>query len=492
MGKYILALDQGTTSSRAIVFDKAGDIVGMAQKEFKQIYTGNGWVEHNPYDILSSQTEVMKQAVLNAKINAKDVDCIGIANQRETTVVWEKTTGKPIYNAIVWQCRRTAEYCEKINEKYGEKICEKTGLKVDAYFSASKINWILNHVDGARERAEKGELLFGTVDTFLLWNLTKGKSFYTDYTNASRTMLFDINKLEWDDELLEIFGVPKVMLPEVKPSGYEFGNIDESYFGVSISVRSLVGDQQGALFGQRCFTAGTCKNTYGTGCFLLMNTGDKRIKSKYGLLTTLGASTGKPPFVSEGSVFVGGAAVKWLKDGLHIINDVKESEDLAKSVPDTDGVYVVPAFVGLGAPYWDSEARGVITGITASTTSAHIVRATLEGIAYRVYDVVKAMESDLGTKIEGLRVDGGASANGFLTAFQADLLGVPVIKPKIAETTALGASYLAGLCGGFYKSEEEIAENGKTDVTFLPETDEEEIHNKLDGWKKAVLKATAD
>lgn len=492
MKKYLLALDQGTTSSRAIIFDRNGKTVSVAQREFDQIYTDNGWVEHDPRDILDSQIGVMKEALLKAEIDANDIDCIGIANQRETTIIWDKKTGKPVYNAIVWQCRRTADYCEKIEREYGKKIYKKTGLKVDAYFSASKINWILSNVKGARKRAEKGELLFGTVDTFLLWHLTKGKSYYTDYTNASRTMLFNIRDLKWDEELLRIFDVPAKILPEVKPSGYNFGVTDASFLGTEIPVCALVGDQQSALFGQTCWKEGECKTTYGTGCFLLMNTGDKRINSKHGLLTTLGASTGKPPFALEGSVFVGGAAVKWLKEGLGLIKEAKDSEAVAKSVKDTDGVYVVPAFVGLGAPYWDSNARGIITGITRATTSAHIVRATLESIAYQVYDVVKAMECDSGKKIRGLRVDGGASVNGFLTQFQADVLGVSVIKPESIESTASGAVYLAGLTSGFYKDASEIIANKTGDTEYKPEMKRKERIEKITGWKTAVRKTLGD
>ena len=462
----------------------------MAQQEFKQIYPESGWVEHSPQDIMGSVMAVIAEAVVRADISADEIAGIGITNQRETTLVWDAKTGKPIYNAIVWQCRRTAPYCEEIKERYSEIIYEKTGLIPDAYFSATKINWILDNVAGARERAEKGELFFGTVDTFLMWQLSKGKIFATDYTNAARTMLFNIHTLEWDEELLNLFGVPASMLPKACPSGYNYGFTHKSVLGAPVPLCSAVGDQQAALFGQLCTDAGDLKNTYGTGCFLLMNTGGRAVRSKNGLVTTLGASLGgRPPYVLEGSVFVGGAVVQWLRDGLKIINDADESETLARKAEDSGGVYIVPAFTGLGAPYWDASARGTITGITRGTTREHIARAALESIAYQVCDLVSAMEKDAGINIARLNVDGGASKNDFLLQFQSDILNRPAVRPEAIETTALGAAYLAGLTAGFWESLDEIRSNLKAGRVFTPDMSEEVRERLLNGWNKAVGRA---
>ncbi len=462
----------------------------MAQQEFKQIYPESGWVEHSPQDIMGSVMAVIAEAVVRADISADEIAGIGITNQRETTLVWDAKTGKPVYNAIVWQCRRTAPYCEEIKERYSEIIYEKTGLIPDAYFSATKINWILDNVAGARERAEKGELLFGTVDTFLMWQLSKGKIFATDYTNAARTMLFNIHTLEWDEELLNLFGVPASMLPKACPSGYNYGFTHKSVLGAPVPLCSAVGDQQAALFGQLCTDAGDLKNTYGTGCFLLMNTGGRAVRSKNGLVTTLGASLGgRPPYVLEGSVFVGGAVVQWLRDGLKIINDADESETLARKAEDSGGVYIVPAFTGLGAPYWDASARGTITGITRGTTREHIARAALESIAYQVCDLVSAMEKDAGINIARLNVDGGASKNDFLLQFQSDILNRPAVRPEAIETTALGAAYLAGLTAGLWESLDEIRSNVNAGRVFTPDMSEEVRERLLNGWNKAVGRA---
>ncbi|MDE6586322.1 MAG: glycerol kinase GlpK [Clostridia bacterium] len=486
--KYVLAIDQGTTSSRAIVFDNKGEIVASAQQEFKQIYPTPGWVEHSTEDLLGSVVAVVGEALVRAGITAENLAAIGITNQRETTIVWDKGTGAPVYNAIVWQCRRTADYCEKLKkEGFAEKIYNKTGLVPDAYFSATKIKWILDNVDGARERAERGELAFGTVDTYLLWQLSKGKIFATDYTNASRTMLFNIHTLKWDKELLRLFDIPESMLPEVFPSSHYYGETDALLFGRPVPVCGVVGDQQAALFGQLCTKRGDVKNTYGTGCFLLMNTGNKAVKSQNGLVTTLGATAGdKPCYVLEGSVFVGGAVVQWLRDELKMISSAGESERLAREVEDNGGVYVVPAFTGLGAPYWDGSARGLITGITRGTTRAHIVRAALEGVAYEVSDIVEAMQCDAGIKLSRLAVDGGASANDFLMQFQSDILNCEVFRPKIAETTALGAAYLAGLKAGYWKDEEELKGLSSQKCGFTPHMGEAERIRLLSGWQKAV------
>lgn len=489
--KYILSLDQGTTSSRAIVFNKMGEIIGSAQQEFPQIYPVAGWVEHDPIEILGSQFGVISEALIRAKCNANDIACIGITNQRETTIIWDKITGEPLYNAIVWQCRRTANYCDKLKrDGYSEMIYKKTGLVLDAYFSATKIKWILDNVKGAKEKALKGELAFGTIDSYLIWHLTKEHVHATDYTNASRTMLFNIHTLTWDQELLDLFGIPESMLPKVYPSSHLYGYSDETKVGAKIPICGVVGDQQAALFGQLCVNKGDVKNTYGTGCFMLMNTGDKAIESKHGLVTTLAASLNdKPSYVLEGSVFVGGALIQWLRDELCIIKNAKESEAYATSVSTSNGVYVVPAFVGLGAPYWDSNATGTITGITRGTKREHIIRASLEAIAYQVYDIYKAMENDLGIKLSSLNVDGGASSNNFLLQFQSDILQADVVRPKVIEVTALGASYLAGLCIGYYKDIDDIRNNKVIEKVFNPKDDNEKLESRINGWKIAVGKA---
>lgn len=489
MKKYVLAIDQGTTSSRAVLFDKRGETVDSAQLEYRQIYPMPGWVEHDPEDIFSSVVSTVKEVLSGC--DADEISSIGITNQRETTIVWDRITGKPLYNAIVWQCRRTAEYIDSLKKSGKEQfVYDRTGLALDAYFSASKIKWILDTVSGARERAEKGELMFGTVDTFLLYRLTGGKVHATDYTNAARTMLFNIHTKCWDDSLCALFGVPKSMLPSVFPSGHVYGYTDENVVGASMPICSLVGDQQGALYGQNCWNAGDVKNTYGTGCFLLMNTGKTAINSKRGLITTLGASLDgeNPDFVLEGSVFVGGAVVQWLRDELKLISSSKETEEIAKSVEDTEGVYIVPAFVGLGAPYWDSSARGLICGLTRGAGRAHLVRAALESIAYQTFDVLHAMERDLGKKIEVLKVDGGASANNFLMQFQADISGVKVVRPATVETTAMGAAYLAGLTSGLWESKDEIIMS-KATTQFTPVMDEQARAERISGWNDAIFKA---
>lgn len=485
---YILALDQGTTSSRAIVFDKHGEIIGLAQQEFAQIYPHNGWVEHNPMDILGSQVGVVAEALIRANISAKDIAAIGITNQRETTIVWDKNTGKPVYNAIVWQCRRTAEYCEQLKKQgYEEIVYQKTGLIIDAYFSATKVRWILENVPGARERAERGELLFGTIDTYLMWSLSERKIFATDYTNASRTMLFNIHTLEWDDELLVLFGIPKAMLPEVHPSSYQYGYASEAILGHRIPICGVAGDQQSALFGQLCTKKGSIKNTYGTGCFMLMNTGDEAIRSRNGLITTLAACISERPcYVLEGSVFVGGAVVKWLRDEMRMIKKAEDTEQYANAVKDTNGVYIVPAFVGLGAPHWNANVRGTVVGITRGTKKEHFIRAALESIAYQVHDILRAMEQDLGTSIKSLYVDGGASANNFLMQFQADILNVDVVRPRVIEVTALGTAYLAGLKVGYWESIDDIRNNVGIDRTFEPKMDSETRENLLSGWEKCI------
>lgn len=489
--KYILALDQGTTSSRAIVFDRGGRILGMAQQEFKQIYPFSGWVEHDPKDILGSQIGVIPEALIRAGVSIDEIEAIGITNQRETTFVWDKNTGKPLTNAIVWQCRRTADFCEKLKfDGMSEFIYEKTGLVPDAYFSATKIKWILDNVSGARERAQRGELLFGTVDTFLMWHLSKGKIFATDFTNASRTMLFNIHKLDWDDDLLKLFEIPRCMMPMVHPSGFEYGSTYKSILGESVAILGVAGDQQAALFGQLCVEKGSVKNTYGTGCFALANTGDTPIKSAHGLITTLAAGVDqKPQFALEGSVFVGGAVVKWLRDELRMIKKAEETEMYARRVSDTGGVYVVPAFVGLGAPYWDSDARGTVVGLSRGTTKEHFVRACLESIAFEVFDIIDAMEKDMGKKAEFVAVDGGASANDFLMQFQADLLNKKICRPIVTETTALGAAYLAGLTSGFWTDISDIERNAVCGKTFFPDMSDEKRKTLLSGWQTAVKKA---
>lgn len=488
MKKYVLALDQGTTSSRCILFDKQGKICSMAQKEFSQIYPQPGWVEHDPMEIWSSQLAVAIEAMAKIGARPEEINGIGITNQRETTIVWDKETGEPVYNAIVWQCRRTAEAIDALTEAgFDKTIRKKTGLIPDAYFSASKVAWILENVEGARERAEAGELLFGTVDTWLIWHLTKGSVHVTDYTNASRTMLFDIHNLQWDKEILKYFHIPESMLPQVKPSSCIYGYTEVSVLGGEIPIAGAAGDQQAALFGQCCFEPGEVKNTYGTGCFLLMNTGDNAIASKSGLLTTIAASTKeRPEYALEGSVFVAGAAIQWLRDGLRMMRDAAQSEEYATSVEDTGGVYVVPAFAGLGAPYWNSYARGTIVGLTRGCTKEHFIRATLESIAYQTVDVLRAMEKDSGIELKSLKVDGGASANDFLMQFQSDILSTEVRRPECIETTALGAAYLAGLATGYWKDKSEIQENWQLGKTFLPDMPAEKRERLLKGWKKAV------
>lgn len=486
--KYILALDQGTTSSRAILFDEHGKVAGKAYQEFRQIYPKAGWVEHDPKDILGSQVGVIAEALVRAGATLSDVDAVGISNQRETTLVWDAKTGEPVYNAILWQCRRTADMCDKLKAEGLDKIIyQKTGLVADAYFSATKIKWILDEVEGARALANAGRLRFGTVDTYLLYRLSGGRIYATDYTNAARTMLFNIHTLKWDEDLLGLFDIPRSMLPEVYPSGYKYGKTDAAFLGRELNVCAVAGDQQAALFGHLCTDKGDIKNTYGTGCFLLMNTGGEAVESKNGLVTTLGAGLGDTPdYILEGSVFVGGAAVQWLRDEMRLISTAAESEDLALKVPSSDGVYVVPAFTGLGAPYWDARARGAIVGITRGTSREHIVRATLEGIAYQVADIVRAMELDAGVDIGKLRVDGGASANNFLMGFQADILNCSVLRPAVTETTALGAAYLAGLASGFWSDIGELRHNERTERTFAPSMDGEERIRLLKGWHAAV------
>ncbi len=488
MSKYVMALDQGTTSSRCILFDKKGNICSMAQKEFTQIYPKPGWVEHNPMEIWSSQLAVLTEAMAMVGASPEDIGGIGITNQRETTIVWDKQTGEPVYNAIVWQCRRTAEKIDELTGAgYGEMITEKTGLIADAYFSGTKIAWILDHVPQVRERAERGELLFGTVDTWLIYQLTRGAVHVTDYTNASRTMIFDIHRLCWDQELLGLLGIPESMLPEVKPSSHIYGYTDRSVLGGEIPIAGIAGDQQAALFGQCCFKKGQVKNTYGTGCFLLMNTGSEAIRSRNGLLTTIAASTGESvEYALEGSVFVAGAAIQWLRDGMRMIRTAAQSSEYTDKVEDTTGVYMVPAFAGMGAPYWNPYARGTIVGITRGCEKEHFIRAALESIAYQTYDVLKAMEEDAEVSIAGLKVDGGASANDFLMQFQADILGGTVYRPKCIETTALGAAYLAGLATGYFTSREEIAENWQLEREFTHKMGDNTRERLLKGWKKAI------
>lgn len=493
MSKYVMALDQGTTSSRCILFDKKGKICSMAQKEFSQIYPQPGWVEHNPMEIWSSQLAVATEAMAMVGAGPEDISGIGITNQRETTIVWDKKTGEPVYNAIVWQCRRTADRIDALNAAgCGETIRKKTGLIPDAYFSATKIAWILDHVPGARKRAQAGELLFGTVDTWLIYNLTKGEVHVTDYTNACRTMIFNIHTLRWDEELLEMLAVPAAMLPEVKPSSCVYGCTDAGILGGNIPIAGAAGDQQAALFGQCCFEQGQAKNTYGTGCFLLMNTGTQAIESKNGLLTTIAASTGEQvEYALEGSVFVAGALIQWLRDEMRMIKKASRSEEYAVAVPDTAGVYIVPAFAGLGAPYWNPYARGTVVGITRGCRKEHFIRAALESIACQTVDVLRAMEEDSGIHLRELKVDGGASANNFLMQFQADLLETVTRRPKCIETTALGAAYLAGLATGYYKNKEEICKNWQLGRSFSPSMDAAKREALLRGWKKAVKCALA-
>lgn len=486
--KYIMALDQGTTSSRCVIYDNKGRICSMQQKEFEQIYPKAGWIEHNPVEIWSSQLAVAMEAMVMAGLSASDIEAIGITNQRETTIVWERATGRPVYNAIVWQCRRTSERIDRLKaEGMSDKIRRITGLIPDAYFSASKIEWILDNVPGAREKAENGELLFGTVDTWLIWNLTKGRVHITDYTNASRTMLYDIHNLCWCRELLEYFNIPESMLPEVKPSSCVYAESDPSILGGAIPIAGAAGDQQAALFGQCCFEPGEAKNTYGTGCFLLMNTGSKAIMSENGLLTTIAAGTdGSVCYALEGSVFVAGAAIQWLRDGMRLIRDAAQSEKYALSVSDSDGVYIVPAFTGLGAPYWDQYARGTVVGLTRGCTKEHFIRATLESINYQVADVLGVMQEESGIYLKALKVDGGASANNFLMQFQADILNTPVHRPDVIETTSLGAAYLAGLATGYWSGKDEILANWKLGCSFEPAMAEDVRNSKIKGWHCAV------
>ena len=489
--KYIMALDQGTTSSRCILFDKTGKICSMAQKEFTQIYPEPGWVEHSPMEIWSSQLAVGIEAMAMLGVRAEDIAGIGITNQRETTVVWNKYTGEPVFNAICWQCRRTADYIDKLkSDGLEEYVKETTGLVPDAYFSGSKIAWILDNVDGARTMAENGELLFGTVDTWLIWRLTGGRVHVTDYTNASRTMLYNIHSLEWDKKMLDYFNIPVNMLPEVKPSSCIYGYTDPSVFGGSIPICGAAGDQQAALFGQCCFEAGDVKNTYGTGCFLLMNTGDRPVKSEHGLITTIAASTGDSvKYALEGSVFVAGASIQWLRDGMRMIRTAPQSEEYAKMVSDTDGMYVVPAFTGMGAPYWNSSARGTVVGITRGSTKEHFIRATLESIAYQTCDVLKAMEEDVGIDVKELKVDGGASANDFLMQFQSDMINSVVHRPQCIETTALGAAYHAGLAAGYWDNIDDIKINWQLGASFKPQMSDFDRDVRLKGWKRAVRSA---
>lgn len=488
MQKYIMALDQGTTSSRCILFDKAGNVCSMSQKEFTQIYPKPGWVEHNPMEIWSSQLAVAMESMAMLGAGADEIGAIGITNQRETTVLWDKNTGEPVYNAVVWQCRRTSDMIEELKKDgFDRKIREKTGLIPDAYFSASKIAWILENVPGARARAEAGELLFGTVDSWLIWNLTKGAVHATDYTNASRTMLFDIHRLVWDQEIMERFGIPASILPEVRPSGYVFGHTAASVLGAEIPIAGAAGDQQAALFGQCCFEKGEVKNTYGTGCFLLMNTGKSAISSKSGLLTTIAAGVSEEPdYALEGSVFVAGAGIQWLRDSMRMLKSASESQKYCEAVEDTAGMYIVPAFTGLGAPYWNQYARGTVVGLTRGCAKEHFVRGVLEAVAYQTGDVIRAMERDSGICLKSLKVDGGASANDFLMQFQADIVDTQVQRPKCIETTALGAAYLAGLAVGYWKDREEIRENWQLGKVFESAMEEGRRQRLLKGWQRAV------
>ena len=484
----MMALDAGTTSNRCILFDKKGNMCSVAQREFTQYFPQPGWVEHDADEIWASQLGVAVEAMGKIGVTAEDIAAIGITNQRETAVVWDKNTGKPVHPAIVWQCRRTSEYCDTLKEKgLTELFRKKTGLVIDAYFSGTKVKWILDNVPGAREKAENGELLFGTVETWLIWKLTKGRVHVTDYSNASRTMLFNINTLEWDEEILQELNIPKCMLPEVKPSSCIYGKTDPAFFGGEIAIAGAAGDQQAALFGQTCFTAGEAKNTYGTGCFLLMNTGTKPVFSDNGLVTTIAWGLDREVnYALEGSIFVAGAAIQWLRDELRLINSSAESETLAMQVEDTNGCYVVPAFTGLGAPHWDQYARGTIVGITRGVNRNHIVRATLESLAYQVQDVLAAMKADSGITLSSLKVDGGASANNFLMQSQANIIGAPVKRPSCVETTAMGAAYLAGLAVGYWKNKEEVLQNWALDTTFEPAISEEARASMIKGWNKAV------
>ena len=490
--KYILALDQGTTSSRAILFDRSGKIKALSQKEFQQIYPKMGWVEHDPSEIWKTQYQVAEEVI--EKINIKDIAAIGITNQRETTVIWDRETGVPVYNAIVWQDRRTASYTDKLKKEGKESLIkDKTGLLLDPYFSATKVKWILDNIDGCRKKAEDGKLAFGTIDTWLIWNLTGGKHHATDVTNASRTLLYNIHDMEWDNELLKMFSIPKSILPEVRPSSFICGKTKSNLFKERIAISGIAGDQQAALFGQNCIEPGMVKNTYGTGCFMLMNTGNKRIRSDHNLLTTIAWKINdKVEYALEGSVFMGGAVVQWLRDGLGIIKSSEEIEKIAISVKDSGGVYLVPAFAGMGAPHWDPHAKGLIMGLTRGSTSAHIARAALESIAYQCFDLLIAMEADSGIKLRQLRVDGGASVNNFLMQFQANLLGVPIVRPSITETTALGAAFLAGLAVGFWKDQADISKQWESEKIFNSKINKDEMAQHYSGWVKAVEKARSD
>ncbi len=488
MAKYVMSLDAGTTSNRCIVFNEKGEMCSAAQKEFTQYFPKPGWVEHDPEEIWATQLEVARAAMANLGIAAPEIAAIGITNQRETTIVWDREAGEPVYPAIVWQCRRTSEYCDGLKARgLTETYRKKTGLVIDAYFSGTKIKWILDHVDGARERAAAGKLLFGTVETWLIWKLTKGRVHITDYSNASRTMLFNINTLEWDQEILDELEIPRSMLPEVKPSSCIYGSADPQFFGGPVPLGGAAGDQQAALFGQTCFAPGEAKNTYGTGCFLLMNTGDKPVFSQNGLVTTIAwGLDGKITYALEGSIFVAGAAIQWLRDGLRLIDSSSDSEYMARKVPDANGCYVVPAFTGLGAPHWDQYARGTIVGLTRGVNKYHIIRATLEAMCYQVNDVLEAMRADSGIQLASLKVDGGASANNLLMQIQADISGAPVDRPRCVETTAMGAAYLAGLAAGYWRSKEEVVQNWAIDRSFRPAISQEERARRVKGWNKAL------
>ncbi|MBP3462787.1 MAG: glycerol kinase GlpK [Tyzzerella sp.] len=488
MSKYIMALDAGTTSNRCILFNKKGEMCSVAQREFTQFFPQAGWVEHDANEIWASMLGVAVEAMNKIGAVAKDIVAIGITNQRETAIVWDKNTGEPVYHAIVWQCRRTSEYCDSLKQKgLTDNYRKKTGLVIDAYFSGTKVKWILDNIPDARKKAENGDLLFGTVETWLIWKLTKGAVHVTDYSNASRTMLFNINTLEWDDEILAELNIPKSMLPEAKPSSCVYGHSDSSFLGGEIPIAGAAGDQQAALFGQTCFSAGEAKNTYGTGCFLLMNTGGKPVFSNNGLVTTIAwGLDGKVNYALEGSIFVAGAAIQWLRDEMHLIDSSAESEALAMQVQDSNGCYVVPAFTGLGAPHWDQYARGTIVGITRGVNKYHIIRATLESLAYQVNDVITAMQADSGIELSALKVDGGASANNFLMQTQADIINAPVNRPQCIETTAMGAAYLAGLAVGYWANKEEVIKNWAIDKTFIPEINEDERETMIKGWNKAV------
>jgi len=488
MEKYILALDQGTTSSRAIVFDKNGNIISVSQKEFTQYFPKPGWVEHDPKEIWSTQTDVVSEALANKKLKAENVEAIGITNQRETVIVWNKNTGEPIYNAIVWQDKRTANFCDELKKQGKEQLIrEKTGLVIDAYFSGTKVKWILDNVDGAREKAEAGNLIMGTIDTWLIWNFTKGKQHVTDVSNASRTLLFNINTMDWDEDLLDLFTIPKSMLPQVRQSSEVYGHTHSDFYETEIPIAGIAGDQQAALFGQMCTQPGMVKNTYGTGCFMLMNIGDKPIVSKNNLLTTVAWKiNGKTNYALEGSIFIAGAVVQWLRDSLKIIKTSDEVEKLASSVENSDGVYFVPAFAGLGAPHWNQQAKGTFFGLTRGSTDAHIAKAALESIAYQTMDILKAMESDSGVSIKELRVDGGATINNTLMQFQSDVLNTVTVRPKVVETTAMGAAFLAGLAVGYWQDTEEIQQIWQVDQRFNPFSDRTIIEREIKGWYKAI------